>query len=138
MDFPITIESPQDFDELVSERLSQEESKIAALTAENQDLTDKLAASEGRATAMEIWRADREAADHAQALRAQVAAEFGVPEDVLRGDTEDALKAHAEQIKPLLTPSPPPNPVVPTIGDFPETPPFTAEREFVQNLFGND
>ena len=71
----------------------------------------------------------------------EVSEETEVPADLLRGSTKEELKAHAEQLKPLIGAQQPGQQqtpgVVPTIGQTPQTPPniplseqiAAAERE---------
>ena len=141
MDFPITVESQEDFDGLVKTRLDREktrqsdlETQIAALTAEKQAFETTNGELETRATTAEQWKTDRETADARTELVATISQETGVPADVLRGADEAELRSHAETLKTLL----PKTPVVPKIGDQPDGVPSTEEREAVQQLFNND
>lgn len=149
MEFPVTIESQDDFDRLVSKRLEREQAKqadletqVASLTEANQALETKASELEGRATTAEQWKADRETKDQLAQLTVEVAKEAGLPEgaaNALKGATKEELLAHAEALKPLLTPTNDAK-VFARIGDTP-TPKQTADtetREAVRQLFGGD
>ena len=145
MEFPVTIESQEAFDEVIKDRLSREKTKhadmqqqIDALTAEKQgvdqqitDLTSKAESAEARAGEAEKWRADRETADKATELRASVAKEFGIDAKTLRGADEAELREHAQIIKDVM----PAVPVVPNIGDSPSGEASVA-TQFVADFFG--
>ena len=141
MDFPVTVESQDAFDGLVKARLDREktrqselETQIADLTAEKQTLETTNSELETRATTAEQWKTDRETADARTSLLATISQETGVPADALRGADEAELRSHAETLKTLL----PKTPIVPKIGDHPDSGPSTEEREAVQQLFNND
>lgn len=143
MEFPVTVDSQDDFDKLVKDRLEREKNKqsdlekqVEALTAEKQDLTSKLTDLEGRATTAEKWKADREAQDAINKTRDDVAKEFGLTASVLRGASEEELRAHAEELKPLL--AQPISPVLPGIGDSPTNDGDTEAHQAVRQLFGTD
>lgn len=145
MEFPVTIESQEAFDEVIKDRLSREKTKqvdmqqqIDALTAEKQDaakqitdLTDKVASAETRADEAEKWRTDRETADQVTELRATVAKEFGIDAKTLRGADEAELREHAQVLKDAM----PAVPVVPNIGDSPSGEASVA-TQFVTDFFG--
>lgn len=65
--------------------------------------------------------------------RTDVAEAAGVPADVLVGDTKEALEAHAEVLKPFITPSRGPH-----VPDAEKTPSHssTDEATFVRGFFG--
>lgn len=96
------------------------ESRVAELETSNSELTGTL----------EGYEKEKERA----ALLAKVSDEFGISADVLRGDTEEELKAHAETLKSVFKPS---APVVETQANSPGGSPVDPEREFVKGLFGN-
>lgn len=142
MDFPVTIESQDDFDKLVKSRLDREKTKqdelqqqVESLTAEKQDLATQTATLTQRAETAEKAIADRDAADAHSKLVSDIAGEFGVDSNVLRGSTEEELRDHAGVLKQLLT-SQPVAPVVPNAGDSPNKPAPTEVEEFVSELFG--
>ena len=68
-----------------------------------------------------------------EALVAQVAQEKGVPATALRGSTKEELEAHADLLKPLITPT---TPVVPNSGSTPDPKTNNDTTEFVSELFG--
>lgn len=68
------------------------------------------------------------------ALLAKVSEDFGISADVLRGDTEDELKAHAESLKSAFKPS---APVIDGQAKTPGGSPSDPDKEFVKELFGN-
>lgn len=140
MDFPITVESQNDFDTLVRARLDREKGKltdleqqVATLTTEKQALETAAAEATTRAEAAEQWKADREAADAANELRSTIANEYGINAAALRGADEAELRAHAEILKPLI--QQPVAPVVPNAGDSPNRDNETSpEREFLREI----
>ena len=73
-----------------------------------------------------------ESRDALAALVKSVSDDTGVPADVLRGETEDELRAHAETLKSAF----PSAPVVPGQADTPSEPPSDAMREFARGVFG--
>ncbi len=142
MDFPVTIESQDDFDKLVKSRLDREKTKqdelqqqIDSLTAEKQELVTQAETLTQRAESAEKTNADRDAADAHSKLVADIAGEFGVDSTVLRGATEAELRDHAAVLKQLLT-SQPVAPVVPNAGDSPNKPAPTDLERFASELFG--
>lgn len=98
----------------------------------NKDAADQLAAIEDaaktetqkaidRATAAEAALADVKKRDEVAAWKKQVSTDTGVPVEVLAGETLEAIQAHGEVLKPLISPTPtsaPPAPVT-TIGQTP-------------------
>lgn len=143
MDFPVTVDSQEDFDDLIKPRLEREKTKrvdlqkqVDSLTAEKQELATKVTDFESRATAAEQWKNEREMADALNETRSAVAKEFGVAVEALRGADEAELRAHAEVLKPLI--QTPKTPVIPRIGDKPEGHEDTAGHEAVRQLFGTD
>ena len=141
MDFPVTIESQDDFDRLVKSRLDREKTKqdelqqqIDSLTAEKQGLATQNETLTQRAEAAEQTIADRDAADAHSKLVSDIAGEFGVESSALRGSNEEELRDHAEVLKQLLA-SQPVAPVVPNAGDAPKKQTETSpEREFLREL----
>lgn len=141
MEFPITVESQEDFDTLVRSRLDREKTKqddlqqqVDALTAEKQELATQNQELTQRAETAEQAVADREAADAHTQLVSSIATEFGVESSVLRGADEAELRSHAESLKQLLA-SQPVAPVVPNAGDAPKKQTETSpEREFLREL----
>jgi hypothetical protein len=87
-----------------------------------------------RAEAAERRAAEFETVQQIQAWKADIAKATGVPAQYLRGTTEDELKAHAEELKPLVQNR---GPVIPGLGNIPSTTP-TDERTFVRDLFGGN
>jgi len=143
MDFPVTIESQDDFDRLVKSRLDREKTKqdelqqqVDSLTAEKQGLATQNETLTQRAEAAEQAIADRDAADAHSKLVSDIAGEFGVESSALRGSNEEELRDHAEVLKQLLA-SQPVAPVVPNAGDSPNKPARSEEAQFVAELFGS-
>lgn len=126
MEFPVTIESQDEFDKLIGPRLSREREKFA----DYEDLklridsveAEKVAAEQARDAALaerdevagkvQKFEADRQVSE----WRAEVAKEKGVPADALRGATKEEFEAHAEILKPLITVR---GPVIPGQGETP-------------------
>ncbi len=147
MEFPVTIDSQEDFDKLVSKRLEREQAKqtdlgtqIETLTTANTALEAQITELEERATTAEQWKTDRESEDQLVTLAKEVAKAAKLPdgaERALKGATREELEAHAEALKPLLSTT---NSPIPRIGDTP-TPKDTTDteaREAVRQLFGGD
>lgn len=140
MEFPVTIESQEAFDQLIKPRLEREKTKqsdlekqVEALTAEKQDLETKVTDLESRATAAEQWKSDREAQDEHAKITKAVADEFGITPEALKGATEEELRAHAEILQPLI--QQPAAPVLPNVGDQPQDNKLTGpEVELLQEL----
>lgn len=72
-------------------------------------------------------RADRQQSE----WKAQVAAETGIPADVLRGDTLEAIQAHAKAIAALMHPRPK-APAVRGVDRQPDTPMKNKTVNYVQ------
>lgn len=105
-----------------------------ASKTEAQKLADKAASAEARVKALEQEKQVRSWA-------AEVAKDAGVPVEVLRGDTREALEAHAAQLKALMTPETPQTPTgkvgpyVPLAGQTPGGPMAARDQfaAFLQN-----
>lgn len=145
MEFPVTIESQDDFDQLVKGRLNREKTKqadmqtqIDTLTAEKQAFETKASELETRATTAETTLADYEATTARAKLTNDIAKEFGLTADVLRGSNEEELRAHAELLKPLISPPLGPG-KVPDLSKTPTNEPNESpEHQLARSLFGKD
>lgn len=126
MEFPVTINSQDDFDGLVKDRLARERQKFAdydELKAKAGQV-DTVKAEADRALAEAITRAEAaeskvgefETKAQITSWRDEVAKATGVPADALRGSTKEDFEAHAEILKPLVTGS---GPVIPSQGETP-------------------
>lgn len=144
MEFPITIDSQDKFDDLVKERLAREKTKVdEALQRATDAETAKTAAEQERdALKTEVGELQTkvtgfESKTQLDTWRADVAKTKGVPADVLRGTTKEELEAHADEIKPLIKSR---GPVLPDPGKTPENTPTgdEAERAAVRQLFGSE
>ena len=143
MEFPVTVESQEDFDGLVKGRLDREKTKqtelqvqVDALTAEKQALETKSVEFETRATAAETRIMEHETEQARTQLTGTIAKEFGITADVLRGADEAELRAHAEALKPLITGSTGP---IPDLSKTPTNNPKTSpEHELVRGIFKTD
>lgn len=150
MDFPITVESQDAFDELVKSRLSREKTKqteleqqLETLTAEKQELETKATGLESKATEMESRATAAEArvtefeSEKTRAeLVSKIADEFKVDAAVLRGSTEEELKSHAEALKPLYSAKTGP---LPDLTKTPTNEPKASpEHDLVKTIFGKD
>lgn len=148
MEFPVTIESQEDFDKLIGPRLTREREKFADYDQIKQDLanaaTEKAAIEQERDAAIgerddalgkvQTFESEKQVSQ----WRADVAREKGVPADALRGSTKEEFEAHAEILKPLITA--PRGPVIPGQGTQPETKvdsAAAADREFANFLTGH-
>lgn len=109
---PITTQA--DLDRILGDRLARERAKFGdyeelktkaskldeleeAQKTELQKLTERAEAAEAKATAYE-------AENQVRTWKQQVSEETGIPANVLAGTTLEELKAHAEQLAPLLAP----------------------------------
>lgn len=107
--------SQEDLDRIIGERLKRERSKYAdydALKAQAEkadEVAKQLADAQARIQHFEVE------AERAKWV-SETAAEFGVPAEVLRGDSLDELKLHAAAVKEALKPG---NVYLPTVGDEP-------------------
>src|SRR5690625_1021478 len=102
MDFPVTIESQDDFDKLVKSRSDREKTKqdelqqqVDSLTAEKQELATQNETLTQRAESAEKTIADRDAADAHAKLVSDIAGVCGVDSAVLRSSNEEELSDHA-------------------------------------------
>lgn len=123
-----------ELDRIIADRLSRERSKYADyedLQAKAQRLaeieeankTEAEKAAEQLAT-LQAKVAEYETREQINAWKADVSKETGVPAAVLAGNTLEEIQAHAESLKPLITPSAQPAAAqtVPTIGNQPDRP----------------
>lgn len=72
--------------------------------------------------------------DQLNVWREEVSKETNVPASVLRGDTLEEIKAHADALAPFIARAR--GPVIPTQGQQPEGTPATPAQLFVRQLFG--
>lgn len=149
MEFPVTINSQDEFDGLVRDRIKRAEAKAAEPFADYADLKAKAEAADevrqkaeadvaeamARAEAAEGKVATFETEKQVTSWRDEVAKATGVPAAALRGSTKEEFEAHAETLKPFLTGV---SPVIPTQGDQPDRPAVgdADERAAVRTLFG--
>lgn len=147
MEFPVTINSQDEFDGFVKDRIARVEAKFsdydelktkaeqsdAAIAAAQQATTEAIS----RAEAAEGKVSEFEGKEQITKLRADVAKTVGVPADVLRGSTKEELEAHAAELKPLITAQS--APVIPSQGTQPDKPAVgdADERAAAQALFGS-
>lgn len=130
MEFPVTIESQDQFDGLVKDRISRvkaqfadyDDLKTAATQFEEQKaaLEQQLNEQASRADAAEGKVQQFETDKQLNDWRKDVAKATGVPADALRGSTKEDFEAHAETLKPLITAAQA-GPIVPTVGNSPES-----------------
>lgn len=148
MEFPVTIESQDAFDNLVKDRIKRAETKAVEPFADYNDLKAqaesagqaiadaeaKATAATERAEAAEATVKSQDEAKAIQTVRAEVAKAKGVPEAALRGSTKEEFEAHADELKPLLTGI---SPVIPTQGVTPTVSATVDEdRKFADFLVG--
>jgi len=135
MEFPVTINSQDEFDGFVKDRIARVEAKFSdydELKAKASQV-DAVKAEADKALADAIARAEQaegkvseyETKTQVETWRAEVAKAAGVPADVLRGSTKEDFEAHAAILKPLITGS---GPVIPTQGDQPATSTQPSEK----------
>lgn len=127
--------SQAELDRIIAERLSRERSKYADyedLKAKAQRLAEIEEANKTEAqrsaeqlAELQARVAEYETREQIAGWKAEVAEATGVPASVLAGSTLEEIEAHAESLKPLIAPpsSTPAAPPVPTVGQFPATPP---------------
>lgn len=113
---PIT--SQEELNKLIKDRIGRERAKFSdyselkakasqldeleeAKKTETQKLIERAEAAEAKVQAFETQA-------QINAWKNEVSAEFGVPADVLAGDTKEALEAHAKALAPLLNKAPNP------------------------------
>jgi len=151
MEFPVTIDTQDAFDQLVKERLGREKTKVDEATARADAAEAAKAtaeqerdAAQTRATELETQVTTLgaqvqgfESEKQINQLRADIAKTAGVPAAILRGSTKEELEAHAAELKPLLTAQE--APVIPNQGDSPTNPAATdsEERAAARALFGS-
>ena len=131
---PIT--SQADLDRIVGARLAREKQKYAdyEMLREKAAKADKDAAELAEAR---VKIADYEAkAQHDTWVR-EAALEYEVPENLLRGDTMEDLKAHAASLQAALNKAAPKVPVLPDQGKAPDS--SLSERQKAgRQLFNRD
>lgn len=86
---PIT--SKEEFEKILGKRLHRERAKFA----DYEDLKKQVASQEATISELREKLGEQEMKDK----RKSIASEAGVPENLLRGDTEEELKAHAAELK---------------------------------------
>lgn len=122
-----------DLDRIIADRLSRERSKYADyedLKAKAQRLAEIEEANKTEAekvaeqlAELQAKVAEYETREQINAWKQEVAEATGVPAAVLAGSTKEEIEAHAESLKPLITPSAQPAAAaVPTIGNQPDRP----------------
>lgn len=142
MEFPITVESQEQFDGFVKDRLDRQKRTIDDLTARAetaegalQSVTQERDAAVARATDAESKVTEYEGEKQVSQWRTEVANATGVPAGILRGSTKEEFEAHANELKPLLTAQE--APVIPNQGLTPETPAAAdSDRAFADFLTG--
>ena len=106
------IESQEAFDAAIKERIERAKESVRRDYADYDDVKRELAdlkstgAGEGdrikgleeRIAGFEREKAEREAADAAAAVRKRVSEETGVPEGLIQGADEEAMRAFAESV----------------------------------------
>lgn len=145
MEFPVTIDSQESFDEIVKERLARVKTQYADYDDLKSRITqaeaDKAAAEKARDEAItakdqaDSKLAESDAKQQVATWRADVAKATGVPAEALAGSSKEEFEAHAAILKPLMTPQ---APIIPTQGQAPESHGTSDERAVVRQLFGGD
>ena len=100
---PIT--SQEQLNSVLADRLRRERAKYA----DYADLKEKAGTVEeltARAEAAEAKIAELTHANEVRSWRDEIATEYGVPADALRGETKEALEEHATQLQSLLATKP--------------------------------
>lgn len=131
---PIT--SQADLDKIVGARLAREKQKYA----DYETLREKAAKADKDAAELAEARvkiADYEAkAQHDTWVR-EAALEYEVPENLLRGDTLEDLKAHAASLQAALNKAAPKVPVLPDQGKAPDSS-LSELQKAARQLFNRD
>lgn len=131
---PIT--SQADLDKIVGARLAREKQKYA----DYETLREKAAKADKDAAELAKARekiADYEAkAQHDTWVR-EAALEYEVPENLLRGDTLEDLKAHAASLQAALNKAAPKVPVLPDQGKAPDSS-LSELQKAARQLFNRD
>lgn len=131
MEFPVTVESQEQFDTLVRDRLARQqntleelktraetaEASVATVTQERDTAAQERDTAITRAETAEATVATFEGKEQVATWRTQVAEATGVPAGILRGSTKEDFEAHAAELKPLLTAQE--SPVLPNQGKTP-------------------
>lgn len=126
MEFPVTINSQDEFDGLVKDRINRVKSQfsdyddlksqLGQFEAFKAQAEQSLAEAVARAEAAEGKVTEFETAKQINDWRTEVAQATGVPANALRGSTKEEFEAHAAELKPLITGT---GPVIPSQGDQP-------------------
>ena len=131
---PIT--SQADLDRIVGARLAREKQKYA----DYETLREKAAKAEKDAAELAQARvkiADYEAKAQHSAWVREAALEYEVPENLLRGDTLEDLKAHAASLQAALNKAAPKIPVLPDQGKAPDSS-LSELQKAARQLFNRD
>lgn len=148
------IETQEDFDAAVKERIerakksaTEKYSDYDAIKAELQGYRDAEAAGKSeleklteKVAAMEKEKADKQAADAKAELRRKVAGELKVPEALIQGEDEEAMRASAKAVSDYAQAYKPPAPRVPGAGKSAQDAKAGVDsdmRDFVSQLFGD-
>lgn len=131
---PIT--SQADLDKIVGARLAREKQKYA----DYETLREKAAKADKDAAELAQARvkiADYEAKAQHSAWVREAALEYEVPENLLRGDTLEDLKAHAASLQAALNKAAPKVPVLPDQGKAPDSS-LSELQKAARQLFNRD
>ena len=131
---PIT--SQADLDKIVGARLAREKQKYA----DYETLREK--ASKADKDAAELAKAREKIADYEAKAQhdtwvREAALEYEVPENLLRGDTLEDLKAHAASLQAALNKAAPKVPVLPDQGKAPDSS-LSELQKAARQLFNRD
>ena len=113
----------------LSDQLAEAKTALAAVQGEKDGLAAKLTEATGELGAL---REEKEVGGWKKAA----ADEFGVPEDLIAGKTEEEIRSSAEKLQPYF--KTPAAPVVPSDGKQPAPAKPSPEREAVHQLFGKE
>lgn len=144
MEFPITIDSQEQFDEVVKDRLERERRKVAEGFADYDDLKAKaaeLGKAQARVKELEDAADERSKADELSRLHAKVAKDAGLPESVvepLSGTDEETLAAQAKTIAEAMRPATAPRLAEQGHAPVGEGEDRQEERAFVRKLLGRE
>lgn len=112
MEWPLTVNSQEEFDSLVHDRLERERTKAAEAQARAEKAEGSLAEADARAKKAEGAVADLKAARALAEAKAKVASDTGVPADLIKDGTEEEMRTHAEALAAYAKP-----PAAPFVGN---------------------
>lgn len=133
------IETQEAFDAAIKERLERERAKFADYDELKSGAAAKdgeLAKARAKIAKLEADAKERDAAEQRATLRAKVAADTGVPVELIAGDDEESMTAFAKAVGEFA--KKPAAPHVQDSGAFAKDAAKTDQQRFVAQLFGEE